>query len=75
MSTICLIPARGGSKRIPRKNVRVFAGLPMIAHSLRAVREADVFDRISVSTDDAEIAALAAASVLWLPGPFHAPAA
>jgi len=59
MSTICIIPARGGSKRIPRKNVRLFAGLPMIAHSLRAAREAGVFDRIIVSTDDAEIAAVA----------------
>jgi pseudaminic acid cytidylyltransferase len=59
MSTICIIPARGGSKRIPRKNVKLFAGLPMIAYSLRAAREAEVFDRIVVSTDDAEIAAVA----------------
>lgn len=59
MSTVALIPARGGSKRIPRKNVKLFAGLPMIAHSLRAAREAGVFDRIVVSTDDSEIAVVA----------------
>jgi len=59
MSTIAIIPARGGSKRIPRKNIKLFGGLPMIAHSLRAAREAGVFDRIVVSTDDAEIADIA----------------
>ncbi|MBI2517587.1 MAG: pseudaminic acid cytidylyltransferase [Opitutae bacterium] len=59
MSTVALIPARGGSKRIPRKNVRLFAGQPMIAHSLRAAGAAGVFDRILVSTDDPEIAAVA----------------
>lgn len=59
MSTLCIIPARGGSKRIPRKNVRLFAGQPMIAHSLRAAQVAGVFDRIIVSTDDEEIASVA----------------
>lgn len=59
MKSLCLIPARGGSKRIPRKNVKLFAGLPMIAHSLRAACAAKVFGRIVVSTDDAEIAAIA----------------
>lgn len=54
--TIALIPARGGSKRIPRKNIRPFAGLPMIAHSLRAAQDSGLFDRIIVSTDDPEIA-------------------
>jgi N-acylneuraminate cytidylyltransferase len=56
---VAIIPARGGSKRIPRKNVKLFAGLPMIAHSLRAARESGVFDRIVVSTDDEEIADVA----------------
>jgi N-acylneuraminate cytidylyltransferase len=56
---VAIIPARGGSKRIPRKNVKLFAGLPMIAHSIRAARESGVFDRIIVSTDDEEIAAVA----------------
>jgi N-acylneuraminate cytidylyltransferase len=59
MSTICIIPARGGSKRIPGKNIRLFAGLPMIAHSIRAAQEAGVFDRILVSTDSDEIASVA----------------
>lgn len=57
--TVAIIPARGGSKRIPRKNVKLFAGLPMIAHTIRAAREAAVFDRIVVSTEDEEIAAIA----------------
>jgi pseudaminic acid cytidylyltransferase len=56
---IAIIPARGGSKRIPRKNLRPFAGLPMIAHSIKAAQEAGCFDHIIVSTDDDEIAAIA----------------
>lgn len=58
---IAVIPARGGSKRIPRKNVKAFAGLPMIAHSLRAAQEAQAFDRIFVSSEDDEILAVGAA--------------
>lgn len=53
---VAIIPARGGSKRIPRKNVKPFAGVPMIARSIRAARESNCFDRIIVSTDDDEIA-------------------
>ena len=53
---ICLIPARGGSKRIPRKNIREFRGKPMIAWSISAAQESSCFDRIIVSTDDEEIA-------------------
>ncbi|MDD7970645.1 pseudaminic acid cytidylyltransferase [Roseinatronobacter alkalisoli] len=56
---VAIIPARGGSKRIPRKNIRSFAGQPMIAHSIDAARAADVFDAILVSTDDPEIAQVA----------------
>jgi N-acylneuraminate cytidylyltransferase len=56
---LCVIPARGGSKRIPRKNIRMFAGLPMIAHAIRAARDSGCFARIVVSTDDAEISAVA----------------
>ncbi len=52
---IAVIPARGGSKRIPRKNIQPFAGLPMIAHSLCAAKTAEVFDRILVSSEDEEI--------------------
>ncbi len=56
---LAVIPARGGSKRIPRKNVKPFAGRPMIAYAIGAAREAGVFDHILVSTDDEEIAAVA----------------
>lgn len=56
---VAVIPARGGSKRIPRKNIRPFAGRPIIAYSIAAARECGLFDRIVVSTDDAEIAAVA----------------
>lgn len=55
---LCVIPARGGSKRIPRKNIRIFCGQPMIAYSIHAARTAGVFDHIVVSTDDEEIAAM-----------------
>lgn len=56
---LAVIPARGGSKRIPRKNIKEFCGSPMIAWSIRVAEESKVFDRIVVSTDDAEIAAVA----------------
>ncbi len=56
---ICIIPARGGSKRIPKKNIRDFCGKPMIAHSIDAAKASGVFDRILVSTDSDEIAAVA----------------
>lgn len=54
-----VIPARGGSKRIPRKNIREFAGKPMIAWSIAAALESGCFDGVIVSTDDAEIAVAA----------------
>lgn len=53
---LCVIPARGGSKRIPRKNIRQFGGKPMIAWSIKAAKDSECFDRIIVSTDDEEIA-------------------
>lgn len=56
---IAVIPARGGSKRIPRKNIRPFAGRPMIAYSIAAARQSGLFDRVIVSTDDREIADVA----------------
>jgi pseudaminic acid cytidylyltransferase len=52
---ICIIPARGGSKRIPRKNIKKFGGKPMIEWSISAAINANCFDRIIVSTDDIEI--------------------
>lgn len=58
---VAIIPARGGSKRIPRKNVRPFCGRPMIAWSIERARQSGLFDRIVVSTDDAEIMAVAQA--------------
>ena len=56
---LCVIPARGGSKRIPRKNIREFCGKPMISWSIEASRESGCFDQIIVSTDDEEIANVA----------------
>ncbi len=53
---VAIIPARGGSKRIPRKNIKDFCGKPMIAWSIEAALESDCFERIIVSTDDEEIA-------------------
>lgn len=52
---IAIIPARGGSKRIPRKNVKNFHGHPMISYAIRAAQSSKLFDRIIVSTDDQEI--------------------
>ena len=52
---IALIPARGGSKRIPRKNIRLFRGKPMIAWSIAAAKASKCFDQVLVSTDDSEI--------------------
>lgn len=58
---LAVIPARGGSKRIPRKNIKTFGGLPMIVWSIKAALQSHCFDRIVVSTDDAEIAQVARA--------------
>lgn len=55
MSAIAIIPARGGSKRIPRKNIRLFHGKPIIAYSIEAAKSSGLFDGIFVSTDDEEI--------------------
>lgn len=57
--TLAIIPARGGSRRIPRKNVRRFCGKPIIEYSIRAAIDAGGFDEVMVSTDDAEIAEIA----------------
>lgn len=56
---IAVIPARGGSKRIPRKNIKDFCGKPMIAWSIEAAKTSGLFDHIIVSTDDVEIAEVA----------------
>lgn len=59
MSAVAIIPARGGSQRIPRKNIKLFNGEPMIVHSIRAALASGVFDQVVVSTDDEEIADVA----------------
>ena len=56
---IAVIPARGGSKRIPRKNIKIFAGKPMIAHAIGAAKVSGLFERIVVTTDDEEIGEIA----------------
>ena len=56
---IAIIPARGGSKRIPRKNIKVFSGKPMIAHAIETALRSKLFDHIIVTTDDDEIASIA----------------
>lgn len=59
LKNIAIITARGGSKRIPRKNIRDFCGLPIIAYSIKAALESQSFDEVMVSTDDVEIANVA----------------
>ncbi|WP_409306249.1 pseudaminic acid cytidylyltransferase [Pectobacterium sp. B1J-3] len=56
---VAIIPARGGSKRIPRKNIKLFCGKPMIAWSIEQAKASECFDNIIVSTDDYEIADIA----------------
>jgi pseudaminic acid cytidylyltransferase len=58
-TTVCIIPARGGSQRIPRKNIKPFAGKPMLEHAIQKARAARLFDKVYVSTDDEEIASCA----------------
>lgn len=56
---LAVIPARGGSKRIPHKNIREFLGKPLIAYSIEAAVQSHLFDKVVISTDDEEIAAVA----------------
>lgn len=65
---IAIIPARGGSKRIPRKNIKLFKGMPVISYAIQTARDSGIFSEIIVSTDDQEIAEVAesfGASVPW----------
>lgn len=64
---IAVIPARGGSKRIPRKNIKLFHGKPMITYAIEAALDSKIFDRVIVSTDDADIADVAKAHGAELP--------
>lgn len=59
MAAIAIIPARGGSKRIPRKNIRDFHGKPIIAYSIETAFESELFEEVYVSTEDEEIADIA----------------
>lgn len=59
MKNLCIIPARGGSKRIPRKNIKDFLGKPIMAYSIEAALQSGMYDEVIVSTDDEEIAFIA----------------
>jgi CMP-N-acetylneuraminic acid synthetase len=59
IKTVCLIPARGGSKRVPRKNIRELGGKPLLGYTIDAALESDVFDEIVVSSGDEEILSFA----------------
>lgn len=68
MKCLAIIPARGGSKGVPRKNLRPLAGRPLIAHSIRLARACPSIERVLVSTDDAEIARVAREHGAEVPG-------
>lgn len=72
MTRMAIIPARGGSKRIPRKNIKPFCGVPMLTRAIGSAMESQLFDRIVVSTDCDEIAELARQSRVDVP--FRRPA-
>lgn len=59
MKCLCIIPARGGSKRIPRKNIKDFLGRPVISYAIETALKSGLFDEVMVSTDDEEIAQIA----------------
>jgi len=67
LNSVAIIPARGGSKRIPRKNLLAFDGVPMIVRSIRTALDSGLFEQVVVSTDDAEIAELALAHGAQVP--------
>jgi len=73
LNNVAIIPARGGSKRIPRKNLKPFDGVPMIARSIKTALDSGLFAQVVVSTDDEEIAELARACGAQVP--FMRPAA
>ncbi|MCI2048572.1 MAG: pseudaminic acid cytidylyltransferase [Lachnospiraceae bacterium] len=67
MKALAIITARGGSKRIPRKNIRLFNGQPIMNYSIRAALESGIFEEVMVSTDDREIAEIAVAAGASVP--------
>lgn len=64
---LCIIPARGGSKRIPRKNIKNFLGKPIVSYSIESAIGSGIFDEVMISTDDKEIADIAIKSGAKLP--------
>jgi len=67
---LCIIPARGGSKRIPKKNIKEFCGKPLIFYSIQTAKKSNLFEKIIVSTDNEEIAEVSkkyGAEILWRP--------
>lgn len=68
MSLLAIIPARGGSKRLPGKNIKSLGGKPLICWSIEAAISSGCFDRVMVSTDSPEIAEIALAAGAWVPG-------
>lgn len=67
MKKLCIIPARGGSKRIPLKNIKNFCGKPIITYSIQAALDSQLFDEVMVSTDDGDIANIAQTSGASVP--------
>lgn len=67
MNNLAYIPARGGSKGLPRKNIRLLAGHPLIAYTIKAAQKSNLFDKVMVSTDDKEIADIAESYGAWVP--------
>ena len=59
MKAVCVIPARGGSVRIPRKNIRLFKGVPMVCHAINCAKASDLFERVIVSSEDDEVLEIA----------------
>ena len=59
LNNIAIIPARGGSKRIPRKNIRIMNGMPLIARTIQNAIESNLFDQVVVTTEDTEIKSIA----------------
>ncbi len=70
MKSIAIIPARGGSKRIPRNNIKDFLGKPIIAYSIEAAIQSNLFDEVMVSTDDEKIAEISKKN--WCERTFYA---
>ena len=70
MSVVAIITARGGSKRIPKKNIKEFCGKPLIAYSIETALQSGMFDEVMVSTDSQEIAEIAKSYGAAVP--FHA---